>query len=256
MSKSSKHRFTPELFGEQKGEHSPFFHTQSEDELRNILLNEHADLSFLSEGSLDAFRTFSHKETQEAFLKTAEEAKNKRHAIAAEIHHKIKELASEMRALARTVSEPIPEGVSLTNHCVHLVQRVEEKECETRTKILIPLEGDLVFLKSDNNLFQIKEGLLLLEAAQKALGALPLEWEEIKKELLSAPPEELASEIAKATEIYVAAEHYIAERLVLAAKEAKGNHREKYNNFLQEIAARIFDAARALDLSDKDSYKS
>ena len=63
MSKSNNNHCTPDnIFGEQKGENSPFFHIPSKENLRKYILDNGLEIDFLSTDNLQEFSTFFHEE--------------------------------------------------------------------------------------------------------------------------------------------------------------------------------------------------
>ncbi len=246
MSKSNNNHCTPDLFGEQKGEISPFFHIYKKEELEKILLKSEPELTFISEEDLKTFSTFFHKERQTLFLKKAAEASSDRQKLAEEIFTHIHSLASATTELAKTLSTQAKKETSLSKNCALLTDLVLEKEEDIRTNILVWINNQILHLNSDSTFLQIKKELFFLEEATKLLDTYPEDREETKSKLLQYPPQALISLLSRATQYYSDTERFLASQLLLAAKAAKAQNAAKYMNLLHGITVRLYDTARLL----------
>ena len=85
MSRSNNNLYTPEHLGEQKGEHSPFFHTPSTEELKKILLESQNNLSFSDEDSIRELSTFFHADTRNKFINDAQKRAAERADLAGHV---------------------------------------------------------------------------------------------------------------------------------------------------------------------------
>ena len=158
---------------------------ENKEKLKEILLNERKNISFVSDEELDKFDTFFHKDRQTRFLTKAKDYLEKRHAIAREIQSYASQLSREIVDLAKVLSAPPKEGSTTSQSCALLVGRMEEKTAYIRTNILYIINEYLLFIKNDSTFFQIEKEMFLLEIAWKALGETPPEWEKTKENLLA-----------------------------------------------------------------------
>ncbi len=252
MSKSNKHHCTPDLLGEQKGDFSPFFHIQDKETLKEAVLKERKSLSFLSEEELQVFSTFLHAKERGRFFKRAAAFCKERQALANDIHMEILSLSEEIAALAHRISMPREEGISLRKSCAQLAEQIEKGQREIRTNILNSINNKLIYISESGIFVQIEREFLLLEAALTALGIVPADLEQTKRELLSYPPQRLAHILSQALEQYRALEGYLASQIFAAAKVAKEKNTEKYSNILHEATVYLYDTAGRLKAIERE----
>ncbi len=246
MSKSNNQHCTPDVFGEQKGEFSPFFHIMNKKELKNILLDISHESTYISEKDLEEFSTFFHEERRARFLSDAQKASSMRQALAKEINGYIHQLSNALSELAARLSKPLKAKGNPLTDCAALSVSVSEKESKIRTNILTNISKTLIFLHSDNTFFHFQKGLFFMETAMKFFQAYPPDWESTKASLTQYPPQELISILSHAIQHYEKAESLLASQLLLAAKAAKAQNHEKYVNILHETAVHLYDTAGLL----------
>ncbi len=246
MSKSNNNHFTPDLFGEQKGDSSPFFLTPEKENLRSLLLKARADISFFSDKDLEQMSTFFHKDARDTFLRDATALLEKRRELAIEIYAIILELSEQITALAHTMSGPTAASLPLNKACAALSERIEMQERQIRTNIISKLNSKTLEIEKDNTFLQIKKDILLLEISQKALNSLPSDWEDTKRELLLFPPTEQTQMLFKVIEAYGDLETHLSSSLLQAAKAAKAQNPERYANILHKSVVHLCDTAALL----------
>lgn len=246
MSKSNNHHCTPEFFGEQKGDFSPFFHIPSKNELQEILLKSREDASFLSEEDLQLLSTFFYIEKQKQFFSQAAESLKKRQAVAEEIQENTHKLSNEISELAKLFASFGQDRNTAIKCCARLAKSIEKETAYIHTNIIVCISNQIVLAEEENTFFQIKKEAFLLEIAYKILEKDLGEWENTKDILLSDPPSKLTSLASQVLELYNTIESHVTSQLVSAAKAAKANNTEKYVNILYETSRNLSDAANAL----------
>ncbi len=251
MSRSNNHHCTPDTFGEQKGEKSPFFHIMKKEELQRILFDSSDDLSFVSEKDVEDFRIFFHTERRDLFLAHAKKALAERQETAREIEAHVNRLSSCLFELSQDLSAPLEDTESLVKHCANLTVFTKTKKEEISNNILISLANIISKQENERIFLQMQKELLFTEIAEKALGTLPSDWDITKATLSSLPPQTLVAQAASVLNVYEEVEHFLSAVLTDAAKAAKRKDAAGYRNLLHSAAVFLFDTATRLKSAKK-----
>ncbi len=252
MSKSNNNLYTPEYIGEKEGEHSPFFHTPSTEELKKILLKSQSDLSFLDEDSILEFSTFFHEETRKQFLEDAQKHAAERTEIAERIADLTTDLATAVFHLASIMSPPKEKKKDLLASCASRALFASEFMSEVSTNILLPIHRKSISEVENNIFFQIQKNLFFVEQVEKHLEILPKNADARRHLLLIYPPSVITDHIASVSDNYKRAKQFSGQALIDSTKAAKQENLAKHNNILHNATMHLHDLARVFETSAKE----
>jgi len=221
------------------------------EELQRILFESNKELTFISDKEIEEFRIFFHKEKQKQALVNAQKHLSDRQMTAREIEAQAKQLASCLFELSKLFSTPYKDTEDLIKSCAELTVFSAKRKEEISTNILFFLNKTIMECGKNRIFLQIQKELLFIEAAEKALGALPADWEVTKAFLSSLPPQELATQASHILKVYEETEHFLSTTLTNAAKAAKRKDAAQYQNLLHNAAIFLFDTATCLESAKK-----
>ena len=256
MSKSNNNHCTPDnIFGEQKGENSPFFHIPSKENLRKYILDNGLEIDFLSTDNLQEFSTFFHEEKIKKTSKHLLQILSERQKRFETIQKLITTLSVKISDLATMLASPPNPQNSLSNNCASLSVLIFEKEKEIRTNIIINLTKEMFEFEFDSTFLQAKKECFFLEHTAKILGFSLPSLSNIKYDLQRYAPNQLVSWLSCAIQQYEDTENFLSPCLVSAAKYAKKADTASYLNLLRSAAVRLHDTARLLlTIGKEDTY--
>jgi hypothetical protein len=252
MSKSNNNLCTPEKSGEQKGEYSPFFHTPSTEELKEILLNSQNGFSYSDEDAIRAISTFFHEETGKQFFDHAWKRAAERTALAEHIAKLTMDLATATFRLASMMSPPKEKETDPLSSCASRALCVSDLLSEINTNILSEIYKSYSFEKSKNIFFQIQKDLTVIEEVEKHLKISPRNIDERRRSILIYPPSTIAEHISKVLTNHQQVKCFSEKALIDSTKAAKQNNHERYNNILHNSSVRLHDAARITEAAAKE----
>ena len=239
------------MFGEQKGEKSPFFHIKKDDKWKDILLSESESSLFASEKDADKIRTFFHEEKRTRFLEHAKKALAERQKIAKQTANHAQNLAADLLALAHALSVPPKSTEDLTHHCAELALVGAEASKKISKNILVPLNKTIIKQSNDSTFFQVQKDLAFAEAALTALDALPADWDATKATLSAQEPQALAALASDVLVLYENTERFLTDALTDAAKAAKQTDTVRYQASLRRAVLLLFETANRLRATQK-----
>ena len=252
MSKSNNNLYTPEIFGEQKGEQSPFFHTPNTEELKKILLKSQSSFSYSDEESIREFSTFFHEEKRKQFLEDTEKHAASRTELANSIADLTIELAKAVFHLASIVSPPKEKETDLLVACASRALFVSDVLSDINTNILLSIHNTALLAIDNNTFFQIEKNLFFVEQVEKHLEISPKNIDQRRLSLLVYPPNVITEHVSSVLKIHQRVKQFLEKALIDSTKAAKHENPEKYNNILHNAAMHLHDLARMLEATAKD----
>lgn len=252
MSKSNNNLCTPEKSGEQKGEYSPFFHTPSTEELKEILLNSQNSFSYSDEDAIRAISTFFHEETGKQFFDHAWKRAAERTALAEHIAKLTMDLATATFRLASMMSPPKEKETDPLSSCASRSVCIADSLSDISTNILSEIYKSSSSEIEKDTFFQTQKDLLIIEEIEKKLGISPCNIQERRQSLLIYPPNMIAEHVSRVLKNHQGVKQLSKKSLIDSTKAAKQSNYERYNNILHNASVHLHDAARILEEAAKE----